>query len=72
MASSATEDQVGPLGPAAWYKLLHPLSVDLVGDFAGKELFAIHGDALMLYCITNAKVDLDSRSLNRPPLMPSS
>ncbi|POS71871.1 DEAD/DEAH box helicase [Diaporthe helianthi] len=58
--ASSTEDQVGPLGPAAWYKLLHPLSVDLVGDFAGKELFAIHGDALMLYCITNAKVDLDS------------
>ncbi|KAH8759888.1 DEAD/DEAH box helicase [Diaporthe sp. PMI_573] len=58
--ASSTEDQAGPLGPAAWYKSLHPLQVDLVGDFAGKELFAIHGDALMLHCITNAKVDLDS------------
>lgn len=59
--ASSTEDQVGPLGPETWYKSLHPLSVDLVGDFAGKELFAIHGDALMLYCITKAKVDLDSK-----------
>ncbi|KAK7698777.1 hypothetical protein SLS64_012258 [Diaporthe eres] len=58
--ASSTEDQVGPLGPDTWYKSLHPLEVDLVGDFAGKELFAIHGDALMLYCITKAKVDLDS------------
>lgn len=58
--ASSTEDQVGPLGPDTWYKSLHPLDVDLVGDFAGKELFAIHGDALMLYCITRAKVDLDS------------
>ncbi|KKY34635.1 putative dead deah box helicase [Diaporthe ampelina] len=58
--ASSTEHQVGPLGPDTWYKSLHPLQVDLVGDFAGKELFAIHGDALMLYCITRAKVDLDS------------
>lgn len=59
--ASSTEDQVGPLGPDTWYKSLHPLQVDLVGDFAGKELFAIHGDALMLYCITKAKVDLGSK-----------
>ncbi|KAK2606810.1 hypothetical protein N8I77_005536 [Diaporthe amygdali] len=63
MSSSAADDevgQVGSIGPTAWYKTLHALHVDLVGDFAGKELFAIHGDALMLYCITKAKVDLDS------------
>lgn len=66
--ASSTEDQVGPLGPDTWYKSLHPLDVDLVGDFAGKELFAIHGDALMLYCITRAKVDLNSEcQLCAPP-----
>lgn len=64
--ASSTEDQVGPLGPDTWYKSLHPLEVDLVGDFAGKELFAIHGDALMLYCITKAKVDLDSKCSSLP------
>ncbi|KAM4058822.1 DEAD/DEAH box helicase [Hirsutella rhossiliensis] len=30
----------------AWYQAISPLRVDLVGDFAGKELFAIHGDSL--------------------------
>uniref|UniRef100_A0A1Y1K1W7 ATP-dependent RNA helicase DDX60 PIN-like domain-containing protein n=1 Tax=Photinus pyralis TaxID=7054 RepID=A0A1Y1K1W7_PHOPY len=40
-----------------WYKSLSPLRVDIVGDFAGKELFAIHGDSLMLHCVTNARVD---------------
>ncbi|KAL1860353.1 hypothetical protein Daus18300_009266 [Diaporthe australafricana] len=58
--ASPTEDQASPIGPETWYKSLHPLHVDLVGDFAGKELFAIHGDALMLYCINKAKVDLDN------------
>lgn len=46
----------------AWYKSTNPLRVDLVGDLAGKELFVIHGDALMLYCITKAKVDLQGMS----------
>lgn len=42
----------------AWYESANPLRVDLVGDLAGKELFVIHGDALMLYCIVKANVDL--------------
>jgi hypothetical protein len=40
-----------------WYRSLSPLRVDIVGDFAGKELFAIHGDSLMLDCITKSHVD---------------
>ncbi|ROW06491.1 hypothetical protein VMCG_04239 [Cytospora schulzeri] len=43
---------------SAWYDSVNPLRVDLVGDLAGRELFVIHGDALMLYCITKAKADL--------------
>lgn len=43
-----------------WYGSLNPLKVDLVGDFAGKELFAIHGEALMLHCIAQARVDFCS------------
>lgn len=42
-----------------WYESLSPLKVDLLGDFAGKELFAIHGEALLLHCITQARVDFD-------------
>lgn len=45
-----------------WHASLSPLKVDLVGDFAGKELFAIHGDALMWYCITQANVDLTGKT----------
>ena len=48
-----------------WYKSLSPLRVDIVGDFAGKELFAIHGDSLMLHCVTNARVDYTSMLAQR-------
>ncbi|KAG5810187.1 hypothetical protein H9Q74_014075 [Fusarium xylarioides] len=40
-----------------WYKDLQPLTVDIVGDFAGRELFLIHGEALMQYCLIEARVD---------------
>ncbi|ATY61484.1 DEAD DEAH box [Cordyceps militaris] len=39
-----------------WYQALRPLRVDLIGDFAGKELFAIHGEALLTHCLSEAKV----------------
>ncbi|KAF9871134.1 DEAD/DEAH box helicase [Colletotrichum karsti] len=54
---------MAPVGSAAltaltkWKASLTPLRVDIVGDFAGKELFAIHGEALLCHCVTRAKVD---------------
>ncbi|KAL6921861.1 hypothetical protein FSHL1_005829 [Fusarium sambucinum] len=42
-----------------WYEGQSPLTVDIVGDFAGRELFAIHGESLIRYCLAEAKVDLD-------------
>ncbi|KAM0540338.1 hypothetical protein ACHAO7_011274 [Fusarium culmorum] len=42
-----------------WYQDQRPLTVDIVGDFAGQELFAIHGESLIRYYLTEAKVDLD-------------
>lgn len=48
-----------------WYKSLSTLRVDIVGDFAGKELFAIHGDSLILHCISNAGVDFAGTSICR-------
>ncbi|PFH60934.1 hypothetical protein XA68_18554 [Ophiocordyceps unilateralis] len=41
----------------SWYESISPLRVDIVGEFACKELFAIHGDSLLLHCLTQAKVD---------------
>ncbi|TLS29669.1 hypothetical protein PpBr36_01890 [Pyricularia pennisetigena] len=40
-----------------WYTERSGLRVDLVGDFAGKELFAIHGEALMAHCLLQAQVN---------------
>ncbi|KAH7313698.1 hypothetical protein B0I35DRAFT_355734 [Stachybotrys elegans] len=41
----------------SWEASLAPLRVDIVCDFAGKELFGIHGEALLAHCITAANVD---------------
>lgn len=46
-----------------WYHKLRPLTVDIVGDFAGRELFAIHGESLIRYCLIEARVDFDGKSL---------
>ncbi|GJC89533.1 putative helicase C694.02 [Colletotrichum liriopes] len=40
-----------------WKKSLNPLRVDIVGDFAGKEMFAIHGESLVAHCIARDNVD---------------
>lgn len=42
---------------AAWFDSLSPLTVDIVGDFVGKELFAINGEALLVHCILEKQVD---------------
>lgn len=40
-----------------WRSSLNPLTVDIVGDFSGEELFAIQGEALLAHCIQTAHVD---------------
>lgn len=57
---SAGQCKEGDTELLLWYKSLSPLRVDIVDDFAGKELFAIHGDSLMFHCITDARVDFTS------------
>lgn len=42
---------------SGWYQSLRPLKVDVVGDFAGKRLFVIHGNSMFLHCLGEAKVD---------------
>ncbi|KAK3352620.1 hypothetical protein B0T25DRAFT_189350 [Lasiosphaeria hispida] len=40
-----------------WRTTLTPSKVDIVGDFGGRGLFAIQGEALLSYCLENASVD---------------
>ncbi|KAI1263662.1 P-loop containing nucleoside triphosphate hydrolase protein [Xylariaceae sp. FL1019] len=40
-----------------WFASVNPLRVDIISDFAGKELFAIHGESLIAYCLRDASVD---------------
>lgn len=41
------------------YGLLPARIVDLVGDYAGKELFLVEGDSLLLRCFSDPKLDFD-------------
>ena len=41
------------------YKHLPARQVDLVGDYAGNELFVIHGESVLLHCFENDEVDFD-------------
>ena len=51
-----------------WFRSLYPTKVDIVGDFTGKERFAIHGEALLAHCLHTMKVDYASVfDLIRPP-----
>jgi hypothetical protein len=41
------------------YKRLLSRRVDLVGDYAGNELFMIEGDSLLLRCFDDANLDFN-------------
>ena len=45
-----------------WRASLNPTRVDVVGDFGGRGLFAIHGEAVLAHCLGNARVDFDCGS----------
>ncbi|RAK96957.1 putative DEAD/DEAH box helicase [Aspergillus ibericus CBS 121593] len=40
-----------------WYNDIYSRTVDLVGDYAGSELFIIEGDSLLLHCFTDDQHD---------------
>lgn len=42
-----------------WYGNLHGRRVDLVGDYAGSELFIIEGDSLLQYCFAQPELDFE-------------
>jgi hypothetical protein len=50
-----------------WRASINPIRVDVVGDFAGRGLFAIHGEAILTHYLENARVDFDCGFIFLPP-----
>lgn len=46
-----------------WYGKLPARRVDLVGDYAGQELFVVEGDGLLLRCFDDPKIDFTGMSI---------
>ena len=52
-----------------WHQFISPLTVDIVGDFAGKELFAIVGETMLAHCIREAGVDFGDSMISPAPIL---
>ncbi|KAG9254633.1 DEAD/DEAH box helicase [Emericellopsis atlantica] len=57
MASSNVQERQQLLN---WYANLRPDTLDIVGEFAGRELFVVHGESLIRHCLTDSKVDYNN------------
>jgi ATP-dependent RNA helicase DDX60 len=44
----------------AWYEKVQSRRVDLVGDYAGNELFLLEGDSLLLHAFSDPNLDFDN------------
>ncbi|KAL9633232.1 MAG: hypothetical protein Q9164_004823 [Protoblastenia rupestris] len=44
-----------------WYGKLSTRRVDLIGDYAGNELFLVEGDSLLLRCLNDPELDFDGQ-----------
>ena len=45
----------------SWYDNTRPMFIDLVGDYAGKELFLVEGDSLLRECFEDERIDFDCK-----------
>lgn len=45
----------------AWYDAAKPRFIDLVGDYAGKELFLVEGDSLLRLCFSDERLDFSGK-----------
>ena len=48
-----------------WYDTSRPLFIDLVGDYAGKELFLVEGDSMLRECFADERIDFQGTYLPR-------
>jgi len=44
-----------------WYDSTRPMFIDLVGDYAGKELFLVEGDSLLRECFEDERIDFQGK-----------
>lgn len=51
---------------SAWYDNRRPMWIDLVGDYAGRELFLIEGDSLLRQCFDDPRIDFHGRLPHAP------
>jgi hypothetical protein len=65
MAAIMDMDQDVKPGTASilnWYDSTRPMFIDLVGDYAGKELFLIEGDSLLRETFEDERIDFRGKS----------
>jgi hypothetical protein len=65
MAATPTTDQEvvpGTHSITRWYDASKPMWIDLVGDYAGKELFLVEGDSLLRECFEDDRLDFDGKA----------
>lgn len=63
------EDQDAPRGSnvvLSWYDRTRPIFIDLIGDYAGKELFLVEGDSLLRVCFEDERIDFQGKPHARP------
>lgn len=53
-----------------WYLGLENRTLDLVGDYAGNELFLLEGDSLLLQCFEDIRIDIEGKSNHSPHQFP--
>lgn len=46
----------------SWYDETRPMWIDLVGDYAGKELFLLEGDSLLRECFADERIDFQGNA----------
>jgi len=56
----------------SWYDQTRPMFIDLVGDYAGKELFLVEGDSLLRVCFEDERIDFEGEPCTRHPSLHSS
>lgn len=45
-----------------WYSSLDARVLDLVSDYAGRELFCLEGDSLVLECLDDPALDFEGKA----------
>jgi hypothetical protein len=62
MALPTDQDHVrGTESITNWYDCCRPMWIDLVGDYAGKELFLVEGDSLLRECFEDERIDFQGK-----------